>query len=775
MYGIASYQSGNHNRPPEDVSEKTKLSKDYHLDFAKYIYSMFAKDQTLTGYSDIERIRENRDYAMGRQSVLPYQQIFFGTQDDIASSEYDFIREALGNINWQPVSVAVKFVKHILNLYEDANPDMLFTALDETSTQKKLKKKAWIKGKIRNRQKLEQINQQTGMDLFGLQDEDMPKDEKELELYEQFGLIRLKEEEAYEVGTQEILDRCDEREIKRNLLFDFICAGYACRREYFNPYTAQLETRWVDVGDGVIISYNDKEYTNPHFAAELKEMTISELMAITDIPEEELKQLAIMYCGYYNNPAAYYSSDNYWTGRDGYGRPNWYNTTILVMDYEFISTNKKYFTDRKKNKYGNRKVYQEEYKMDEYGKERPPRIRNNENRDTRVYGVEMAYKGQWIVGSNNVFAYGYQNDIPRRHNNRCGSSFHFYKLPIDMPLIDIIKPNIDEMTLTVYNIQRLMAKAPGSGFFIDIDSITEMTIGEKTLDPFDIIKMGVKGGAFLYKGTTQTGAFGTMASQAKPLEYYPGGVGTHLQELMNYFEYHRRQIQELIGLPDVAVGGSQQQNTTLGEQQMRFSSSTNAIKDYLTGYLRLLKESCIHIILRMKLIAKYNSEGYKVMKKAMGESIARTFKLTASEALTDIGMDVMPILSPDRKELILQRAMQKGLPEIDMLKLTTYLESGRIRKAEVYFALRDKEFREFALQQQRENMMLNNQGQQQTNIMDESEKRKTKVLDSQLNKDEETHKEMLKRGTAQEQFIQNMSKDIMESGVGSAQAAQVPQ
>jgi hypothetical protein len=742
MKDVTKYSTGTYSRPSEDVSEKTKLTNDYGKSFAEYIYSSWAAGRSYTSYSDYQNIIENRKYAQGEQDTMPYKGYFFNTDaQGLQKESMKFIREKLANINWTPIAVAVKFVNIILNMFEDANPDMMFIAIDPDSVKKKRRKKAWMKAQIENKKQFEGLNKKAGAPVFNM-DEDLPRNVKELQMYDQFGLIRLQDEEAYEAGVQEVWDRCDEKEIKRNMILDFINAGRACVREYVDPATCQLKKEYLDIARA-IVAYANKDYTNPEYAGYIREMTISQVAAITDLQDHELKNIAQTYRGHGGN-GNYGLTDSYWSETDSYGVPLWYEYKVYVLDYEFVSTTRRYFTTKQKGD-GTEHVYEEKYSRDENGYERPPRIRKGDGkRKTNVYGVERVYEGCWIIGTGHMISHGLQNDVPVKKGNSVSTSYHFYRLPNDKPMLDVMKPHIDEMTMAVYNMQNIQATAPGPGFYIDVNAINKLNIDNNDLSPFDIIKIGTKGGVLLYESTTNGSSFaGQMASQARPVEYYPGGMGTMLQEYMSIFEFHRRQIQEFIGLPDIAAAGTEKQDTTLGEQRIRFASSTNAVKHFLTGYLKLAKESAINICYRMAIIAKYNKEGYKVMERALGYQIANQFKLTPMKSLTDIGIEVRPVLNASSKEELLAMAYKRNLPQIDILKLKMYLEAGRLRKAEVYFAFRDREMYEMQMQMQQMNMMLNNQAQQKTNAMDEQDKRKTKVLDHELDKDMETHKKKL--------------------------------
>lgn len=778
LYKTEEYKSSITNFPSHDVSEAKKLEPEYGAAFAEAIYSSWCRGRFLTSPDLSSRIKINKAYARGEQSVLPYQGYFFG--DMGKELDEDVVRDALMNIDWTPVAAAVKFVNVLLNTYDDADLDMMISAVDPDSREEKLRQRSRIKAKMMYRQAIEQINKEAQADVIPLE-EDLPQDEKQLMFMEQFGMLRLDKEIAYEAALGEINDRCNAKEIKRNLLMDLICGAACCIREYVDPVDHKLKKEWCDL-ETTIISFGSKQYVNPEYAGVLKQYTIAEIKELTGWEDDELKEFATGYCGYVGNPATYDPLSNYWDDAPegtSYSSPAWYNTRVLVLEYEFLTVNKSYRTTRT-NEDGTTSIFEESYSK----KGDPPKVYDTDKRKTNVSSVAMRMVGSWIVGTKKAFNHNYQNDIARVSPKECGSSFHYYAMKINKPLIEVMMPHIDGMTMCMLDIRNLQAKAPGPGFYIDVDSISDMTMGAGALTELDIVRMGTRGGVMFYKGSTSSGYMPgeQRGGVARPVEFYPGGFGPKLQELIALFEFHRRQIQELIGLPDIAVAGVQKRETTLGEQQITYAASMNAVKHYLSAIIEIEKNSSMHIIHRLKLIAKYNPEGYSVMRKALGFQVAESFHISKEDTAADIGIEIMPFMSQSKKEMILSMAQRSksfadqggvGITQADLMKIIHFLDSGRLRQAEFYFAYREHEEKEYKQKLVQENQAANAKAAMETEQLKNKNEQDLEKLKSLLDKDEMTHEYKLKtQGMAMEKAADALTQGAM---AGASQMAQPQQ
>ena len=205
------------------------------------------------------------------------------------------------------------------------------------------------------------------------------------------------------------------------------------------------------------------------------------------------------------------------------------------------------------------------------------------------------------------------------------------------------------------------------------------------------------------------------------MEFFEGGAGRQLSENIDLYRWNISAIEEQVGMPPIASAGKQERETTLGEQQIMFASSTNAIKHFATAIRDLIKHSCENIILRVQIVAKYNPEGYKAIVNSIGYEKAYVLTIGPAEATCEMGVEVLPIYGAQQKDNVYQAALQSmqagksggiGIRMSDYMKVKRMLESGLIRAAENWLVYAEEKEAKRQLELQRENMQLNAQNQQ---------------------------------------------------------------
>jgi hypothetical protein len=751
-----SYKKDTYPFPRHDIDPKLKQESWWMKAASEAIYSMYVKGKTYTSLSEYERIQENRLFMSGDQSPERYMNWLLGDVDNL--TDVDFMRKGLYNIDRTPPAIAPKYVHVVKNMFEEANFEMLVNSLDEDSNQKKELKKwrLWVMKELAPQ--LLEHNQQEQMKVFDVP-ETLPNSIDELNFMEQIGSFRLAEEMAFEVGLEEVLDRCNAQEIKRKFIEDLWASGKGCIREFVNPTTQKVDLEWCDIAR-TIISYSNKDYTNPSYAAVIKDYSISEIMEKGGLTEDEAREIATMYLGYYDNPTEFHDRHDA-EGTSGY-KP-WYDWKVSVMESEFESVDVTYKTKRK-NSSGNEIVYDEPYKNGGI----TPKVWNTDKRKTTRTDVRTRYRACWVIGTDHTFDTGYQYDIPRPTPEQTGSSFHFYS--VGKAFIEIIKPFINQCVLAFLRMQNAIANAPGSGFYIEYSSLQNIAMAGKNLKPLDIIKLGKTTGSWIYKATTHYGQINTNIG--RPVEHFEGGVGRELQEYITEYQWANAQIQELIGLTPIAAAGSESRETTLGEQEIKFASSTNAVKHFLTAWREVLKGFAQNAVLRMKIIAKHNPEGYRALKKSIGYGNAEVLKISKAEATADMGIEIVPVLGAQAKQEIFQMALGSmqagksggvGIKMSDFLTIKRFLEAGKIRAAEnwLVYSENKEEKRQQALQEQ--NMTLNAETAQQTEQVKQAGKKDEIITKGEVQKDVDTNKANLEKGNKDAEQANDMIAKAVEN------------
>lgn len=692
------YSGRDSSFPRHDISPKKKLTKEWMKQYAEAMYAAWLNGATKICYDDVDAIQENRRYMRAEQDVEQYKKAFLGSYKE---SEIDFIRDGLMNIEWTVPAIAPKYVNVIQNMFHDSNFEVLVNALDEKSSRAKASKKwkTWVTTQLKD--SLEQMNGAMGMDMFEIP-ENLPSTIEELEFQESIGAFRLSKEISFEAAVVEVLRRCDLQEINKKVINDLFAWGKACIRDYVDPVTQKVNVEYCDIAR-VIISYTNDNYYNPEYFGLIKTYSLSDIMERAGLSEEEARNIASAYyrAGSYQNTFEFYDrqDDNRVWG--------WEKFDVQVLEAEFESTDTTYKEVIEKNKFGNKAVYSIS----------PEKVKKSKNEVERT-DVKMRYRCSWIIGSDHVFDWGYQYDIPRATPAQAGSSAHFYD--VGKCFIDILKPHINQACLAWFRIQNTIAQAPESGLVLNYDSFDNVVMNNKKLKPSELIKLGKLSGVWIHKKKGFDGRLN--ADQSKPVEFFEGGAGRQLQENIELYRWNIQTIEEQLGMPPVASAGRQERETTLGEQQLLFSSATNAIKHFGTAIKDLVKHSCQNIILRVQIIAKHNPDGYEALVNTIGYEKSYVLKLGPAEATCEMGVEILPIYGAQQKDNIYQAALQSmqagksggiGIRMSDYMKIKRLLEAGLIRAAENWLQYSESREEKRQLQIQQENMQLNAQMAQQ--------------------------------------------------------------
>ena len=692
------YKEADFAFPRHDISPKKKLTPEWMKSMAEAVYSAWMTGATKITYDDVARIQENRAFMRGEQDVEYYRKKFLG---DAAESEAEFIRKGLMNIDWTPPAIAPKYVNIVQNMFHDTHFEVLVNALDEKSTKEKGAKKwrTWVMSRMKD--ELQKFNEVSGIDMFEVPDV-LPETIEELEFQESIGAFRLAKEMSFEAAVVEIIQRCNLPEINKKVINDFFAYGKALIRDRVNPITQKVEVEYCDIARS-IISYNNANYYDPEYTGEIKTYSLVQLMEQADLSEDEARDIARTYytAGNYNNHFDFYDRDA------GDGNWHWAKWDVNVLELEFESIDVGYKEIIEKNKFGNKAVYN-------VSEEKASKSKNKIDRQD----VKVRYRCSWIIGTDHVFDYGYQYDVPRPTPHEAGSSYHFYD--VGKPFVEIIKPHINQATMAWYRIQNTITNAVESGVIIDYDSFENMVMNKKNLKPSELIKLGKLTGVWIHKKKSINNVPNVNVN--KPVEYFEGGAGRQLMENIELYKWNIAAIEEQLGMPPIASAGRQERETTLGEQQIMFASSTNAIKHFATGVKDLITGFCRNAILRIQIVAKYNEKGYQALVNSIGFEKAHVLTIGKAEAACEMGVTILPIFGAKQKEDVHQAALASmqigksggvGIKLSDYIKIKRMLQAGLIRAAENWLVYSEQKEERRQIQLQRENMQLNAQAQQQ--------------------------------------------------------------
>ena len=174
------------------VGIKDKLSKDYGLSISREIFGTVISGLQGYFYNRNARFIKNRNYANGRidiQAMFQDRFQFNGKQNYIS-------------LNWNALQIVNRIVSGLVGRWMRRNEKVSVTAMDNLSVTEKQEQYDNIEFILHNREMLEKLQQQSGVQM--LPQEEIPADKEELLLWRTQAL-RLPEEILYETGCNDVL------------------------------------------------------------------------------------------------------------------------------------------------------------------------------------------------------------------------------------------------------------------------------------------------------------------------------------------------------------------------------------------------------------------------------------------------------------------------------------------------------------------------------------------------------------------------------------------
>ena len=747
---ISSYQRGSYPFPRDEISTDDKTIE-WGIQWCEAMYAAWITDRTGVPYSQLDEYYNLRRYGAGNQDVYKYQKILLANDGEGESGLEGYL-----NIDWEIFSVMPKFKHIIRGMFENQEHDIVASAVDEKSTREKNKAEMdkWFKGRFKPL--LDQMDKINGTQRTP---EWVPENVDELDLYRTTGGFKLAKEAEIEEALQYSFYISDWKETKRKMLDDFVDCNIAACKDYTDIYTRKAKVRYVDPMNLIIQYSRHWDSRNSEYGGELIKETISNIRKNTEIPEDELRNLAQFYSGRNTN-----QNLQSWTVEDlriENGGWKYDNFLIDIMDCEWFSVNSKFFT-RRLNDRGETRVYEEKW-----GK-----IFDTQRKKTKKHTYKVVYRNKWIVGTKFSYDFGLQYDTPRPGKKEVELSFKFYKLP-GRSMVSLSIPLLDQMQLTWLKLQNALAMSANSGIAIEYSTLQNMKLGGSKMEPLEILAIRRDTGDLIYKTTTHQGR-PNVPGGYKPIQELVGGIGPQLQEYIALFELNLEFIRDLTGISRVADASTPDPNQSVGGTEIAMAATHNALQPIYTGYIRLKEKVARTLAIRIQSLIKHDKQAYKGYMPVLGEAGVKIISVGADAIDTDWEIMIQAKPTQQRKSIILESAMKAmqpdkdghiGLEEQDFLMIERMLEQGNLKPAEMFLAYRSRKNKDRQIQVQRENMQLDQQGQVQAVQAKMQADQQTAQFDNELKKDFETHKAMLEDGNNQREHERKLQQIGAESAL----------
>ena len=659
--------------PSQFVSDAEKATPEFGLQVGSAIqYEWFRKDGSQCRYynqwGEFNRLRL---YARGEQSVQKYK-------NELAiDGDLSYL-----NLDWTPVPILPKFVDIVVNGMTDRLFKVKAYAQDAMSQAKRSKYQDMIESQMLAKDLLLKIQNETGVDPFVTNPEELPQTDEELSLY-----MQLKYKPAIEIAEEEaintILDENHYQDTRKRIDYDLAVVGIGIAKHEFLP-GAGVQVSYVDPANVVYSYTEDPFFKDCFYWGEIKTVPMTELLKIdptlTREQMEEISKYSQSWYDYYNTARFYENSLFY---RD--------TCTLMYFNYK---TTKKMVYKKKILDNGSTRVIEKDDKFN------PPLEMMEEGRFEKLEKtIDVWYNGVMVMGTNFILKWELAENMVRPKSasqhalpNYIAVAPRMYKGAIES-LVRRMIPFADLIQLTHLKLQQVIARTVPDGVFIDADGLNDVDLGTgAAYNPEDALRLYFQTGSVIGRSYTQDGEFNNARVPIQQLTSNSGAAKT--QMLIANYNHYLDMIRSVTGLNEASDGSTPTPNALVGVQKLAALSSNTATRHILESGLFIYRSLAEALTYRVADILQYAD-----FKDDFANKIGK-FNVSILNDIKDLyiyDFGIFIEISPDEEqkaqlEQNIQVALAKGdinledaidIREIKNLKLANQLlKLKRVKKQE---------------------------------------------------------------------------------------------
>jgi hypothetical protein len=657
--------------PGQFVSDSEKASDAFGLQVGQAIqYEWFRKDgNQCRYYSQWRDFNRLRLYARGEQSVEKYK-------NELAiDGDLSYL-----NLDWTPVPILPKFVDIVVNGMSDRLFKVKAYSQDAMSQAKRSKYQDMLEGQMAAKDVLSTIQQETGVNPFIMDPEELPETDEELSLYMQLNYkpaIEIAEEEA--INT--IFDENHYQDTRKRIDYDLTVIGIGVAKHEFLP-GAGVQVSYVDPANIVYSYTEDPFFQDCFYWGEIKTLPITELMKIDPtLTREQLQEISMYSQSWYDyyNVARFYENSLFY--RD--------TCTLLYFNYK---TTKKMVYKKKILENGGTRIIP---KDDTFNP--PVEMMQEGNFEKIEKTIDVWYDGVMVMGTNILLKWELAENMVRPKSasqhalpNYVAVAPRMYKGVIES-LVRRMVPFADLIQLTHLKLQQVIARTVPDGVFIDADGLNEVDLGTgQAYNPEDALRLYFQTGSVIGRSYTQDGEFNNARVPIQQLTSNSGASKT--QMLIANYNHYMDMIRSVTGLNEARDGSMPDPNSLVGVQKLAALNSNTATRHILEGGLYIYRSLAEALTYRVGDILQYAD-----FKDDFANKIGK-YNVSILEEIKDLyiyDFGIFIEISPDEEqkaqlEANIQMALSKGdinledaidIREIKNLKLANQLlKMKRVKK-----------------------------------------------------------------------------------------------
>lgn len=709
------------------LSIKDKSDKKWGLAVSKFIDSTIQSGYGGYYFNRNARYRANRNAANGKVNMQRFQDLLeFNGKTNYA------------NINWQSIKIVNRIISGLVGRWMNRSEKIMVKATDPLSIYDKKEQYDEIEFIMYNRQQLEQLQQQSGVQMIP-QDMEIPADKDELNLWvTQFQ--RLPEEILYESGINDVLAANGLTDTtKRLLLNDSAQVGFV------GTYTWMDEDGVIHVDrvmpENAIYSWSVyDDFRDTTWRGQIKAIKISELrrrygkefnpnnpFALT---EEQIFQIAQTAKNFqYSDKVTWNIAYN-----NMYLRPyDEYN--VDAIDFEIKTTDTEPYT----------KVVTKKNKSTLLKKGASNKKADNEEvvHDTNI----NIYRGVYLRSTQVLLEWGLKKNMIRPQdpkeigNAEFSYSFYMYQ-NYEMRNVAIpekIEEPADQMILARLKMQQLVAKMRPTGAAYNVDAMQEIDLGlaSGVSSPAQLQKIYDQTGNLYYRGRDAEGNPIPVPIQ----ELANAGFLNQMKGLIDLYTYHYQVLKDELGEDPALMAQAATPRVTEGNINTAQQLADNNTDYMYDAFNYVMADTAKKVACLLKDSVEYGSNAYRAMiskQDVAGRIFGTEIKMLPTEQdLARLEVSINQYISANPDFILFLDPMQVMRVAREDIKL-----------AEVLFTRAQRRMLIDRQQQMQQNQQMTIQGQIEAAKTSEEEKRKTKEMEveAETSMAKERQKEVILNG-----------------------------
>ena len=571
--------------PSQLATDAEKASDAFGLQVGQAIqYEWFRKDgSSCRYYSQWRDFRRLRLYARGEQSIAKYK-------NELAiDGDLSYL-----NLDWTPVPILPKFIDIVVNGMSDRLFKVKAYAQDAMSQAKRSKYQDELEAQMISKDILTTIKNNTGVDTFMMDPEELPENDEELSLFMQLN-YKPAIEIAEEVGINTIFDENHYEDTRKRIDYDVAVVGIGVGKHEFLQGSG-VKISYVDPAN-IVYSYTEDPYFKDCFYwGEIKTVSLTELMKIDPtLTKEDLQEITQYSQGWYDyyNVAQFYENSLF------------YRDTCTLMYFNYKSTKKVVYKKKILEGGGSRIIEKDETFN-------PPVEMMEEGKFEKIEKtIDVWYEGILVMGTSMLLQWKMSENMVRPKSasqhalpNYVACAPRMYKGVIESLCRRMI-PFADLIQITHLKLQQVIARVVPDGVFIDADGLNEIDLGTgNAYNPEDALRLYFQTGSVIGRSFTQDGDFNNARVPITQLSSNSGAAKT--QMLITNMNHYIDMIRSVTGLNEARDGSSPDPNALVGIQKLAALNSNTATRHILDASLYIYRSLAEALTYRIADILEYS-------------------------------------------------------------------------------------------------------------------------------------------------------------------------